>query len=83
MKVKPTQIPTISNNNFQTKFIHKKPQVNEIKGNKHSKKPTTDDLWEVRQANYFDRHIGTNQQTLSTRSQRRQVNRRKFLTVTV
>ena len=56
MKAKPTQILTISNNNFQTKFIHKRPQVNiGKKGYKHSKKPTTDDLWAARQANYFDR----------------------------
>ena len=52
LKAKPTHIPTISNNNFQTKCIHKKPQVNEIlgrKGNKHSEKPITDNLWEARQ----------------------------------
>ena len=35
LKTKPTHILTISNNNFQTKFIHKKPQVNiGKKGNK-------------------------------------------------
>ena len=45
LKTKPTQILTISNNNFQTKFIHTKPQVNIGKKAINTvKMSTTDDL---------------------------------------
>ena len=70
LKAKPTQILTLSNNNFQTRFIHKKPQVNiGKKADNHSKKPTTDDLnrQQGKQIMLTDR--GTNQQTLSTSGQ--------------
>ena len=68
MKAKPTQI---SNNNFRTKFINKKSQVNEILGKKaintvKSQQKTTY-RQQGKQIILTDREI--NQQTLRTSSQ--------------
>ena len=63
---------TISNRKFPDKIYSQKTTSQRnigTNGNKQSKKPTTDDLWAARQANYFGRHRGKNQQTLSTSSQ--------------
>ena len=62
------QATTISRQNLFTKS-RKSTKYLGKKGNKHSKKPTTDNLQAARQANYFDRHRETNQQTPSASSQ--------------